>query len=68
MPTRSTTSEYQPSPPFYTLRVKGSGSNTSAMPANRVTLANTGNTVRPNACVPPTEATVGNLPKISNRF
>lgn len=69
MPTRSTTSEYQPSPPFNRLRVKGSGgSSESAMPANGVGMANTGNTVRPNACVAPTSATTGNMPKITPRF
>ena len=68
MPSRSTTSEYQPSPPFNRLRVKGSGSSESAMPANGVTMANTANTVRPNACCAPTSATTGNMPKITPRF
>jgi len=68
MPTRSTTSEYQPVPPFYRLRVKGSGSSATATPINGVTMANTGNTVRPNACCAPTSATTGNMPKITVRF
>lgn len=68
MPTRSTTSEYQPIPPFYRLRVKGSGDSATATPANGLAMANTGNTVRPNACCAPTDATVGNMPKITPRF
>ncbi len=68
MPTRSTTSEYQPSPPFYRLRVKGRGPSATATPINGVTMANSGNNVRPNACCAPTAATVGNMPKITVRF
>ena len=67
MPTRSTTSEYQPIPPFYRLRVKGSGSSATATPINGVTMATTANTVKANACVAPAKAGNG-MPKITVRF
>lgn len=66
--TRSTTSEYQPSPPFYTLKTKGAGYNSSATPANGYTAATTANNIKANACCAPTAATLGSMPKITVRF
>ena len=65
---RSTTSEYQPAPPFYTLKTKGAGYSSSAMPANGVTAATTANNVKSNCCVAPTDATLGSMPRITPRF
>ena len=60
MPVRSTTSEYQPAPPFYRLK-------SGVRPVNRVTMATTANTVKSNACCAPTKAGNG-MPKISPSF
>lgn len=68
MAARSTTSEYYPSPPFYTLKVKGNGYSSTATPANGYTAATTANVVKSNACCAPTASTVGSMPKITVRF
>jgi len=51
MPTRSSTSEYQPSPPISRLNSRKAGKV-----AARVNVANASSTsgVKPNMCVPPT--------------
>lgn len=66
--TRSTTSEYQPAPPFFTLKTKGAGYSSSAMPANGYTAATTANNIKANACCAPTDATTGTMPRITSRF
>lgn len=60
MPVRSTTSEYYPAPPFYTLKA-------GARPVNRTTMATTANNVKANACVAPAKAGNG-MPKISPSY
>ena len=60
MPVRSTTSEYQPAPPFYRLK-------SGVRPVNRVTMATAANTVKSNACVAPAKAGNG-MPKISPSY
>lgn len=63
MPARSTTSEYQPSPPINVLSTKGGRVFVGI--AFRDGATNAG--VKPNMCVAPPPGET-RLPKISNRF
>mgnify|MGYP006275521955 CR=1 FL=1 len=63
MPARSTTSQYQPAPPNYTVPAKGGKIYTGI--AFRDTGVNPG--VKPNMCVAPPPGET-RLPKVNNRL
>ncbi len=64
MPARSTTSEYQPSPPY--LRLRSGGKNGTGV--NRVVRATATNNAKPNMCVAPANSGGGGGMRVNVSF